>query len=97
AGTDAAERVLRQKGYQGQVSVIPQFGIDPDRFCPSETLRPPRPFTVGFVGRLVEEKGVELLVQACAALEADYRLVIIGEGPTRPKITERIAGFGLQE
>ncbi len=95
AGSEAAEGVLRAKGYRGPATVIPQFGIDPERFAPAAP-RPDRPFTIGFVGRLVEEKGVELLVDACAALDGDFQLVIIGDGPTRASVAERIARHGLE-
>jgi glycosyltransferase involved in cell wall biosynthesis len=97
AGTDAAAHVLREKGYRGATTVIPQFGIDPERFAPPPGPRPERPFAIGFVGRLVAEKGVELLVDACARLTTDYHLVIIGDGPVRPRIEERIAQHALHE
>jgi glycosyltransferase involved in cell wall biosynthesis len=96
AGTNAAKRVLRQKGYRGPASVIPQFGIDPDRFVPPDQPRPSRPFTVGFVGRLVPEKGVELLVDACARLTCDVELVIVGNGPARASVAERIRDRGMR-
>jgi glycosyltransferase involved in cell wall biosynthesis len=97
AGTAAAERVLRQKGYRGPASVIPQFGVDPDRFAPTERGQSDRPFTVGFVGRLVPEKGVDLLVDACARMESNVRLVIVGDGPARTSVEERIRARGMME
>src|SRR2546429_2585024 len=52
------------------------------------------PFTVLFVGRLVERKGVSLLVDAVSLLlplpGADVRLVIVGDGPERARIEARI-------
>ncbi len=97
AGSAAAEGVLREKGYRGPATVIPQFGIDPASFVPPTEPRPERPFTIGFVGRLVEEKGVEMLVDACARLTLDYRLVIVGDGPTRDRVEDRIAQHSLQQ
>src|SRR5581483_10001076 len=83
AGTEAAARVLRDKGYRGDVSVIPQFGVDPEHFVPAigAARESDEPFTIGFAGRLVAEKGVDSLVEACAGLPFDWRLVILGEGP----------------
>ena len=41
-----------------------------------------RPVSVGFVGRLIPEKGAELVLQACAALRrAELTLEVIGSGP----------------
>jgi glycosyltransferase involved in cell wall biosynthesis len=41
-----------------------------------------------FVGRLQERKRLDLLLEACAALKDDFapRLVIIGDGPDRPRL-----------
>jgi len=50
------------------------------------------PFTVLFVGRLVERKGVSHLVDAVSLLlpRVDVRLVIVGDGPERARIEARI-------
>ncbi len=82
AGTESAANVWRHKGYQGKLPVIAQFGTDGDLFRPAET-RPERPFTIGYFGRLVEEKGVNLLLEAAANFGGDWRMVILGGGPER--------------
>ena len=45
-----------------------------------------------FVGRLQERKHLDLLLEACAALKADFypRLIIIGDGPDRARL-EKLA------
>lgn len=55
------------------------------------------PFTVLFVGRLVERKGLHHLVDAISALpsDVDARLVIVGDGPERASLEGRIRGKGL--
>jgi glycosyltransferase involved in cell wall biosynthesis len=99
AGNRAAKAVLRAKGYAGPVTVIPQFGIDPGAFCPrhaqakpspSETSTPHREsaFVIGYAGRLVPEKGVDVLLRACAALPfRGWSVRIMGDGPERPSLT----------
>lgn len=103
AGTETAARVLERKGYGGPVSVIPQFGVDPETFAPPgpmpSTVSPPpadRPFTIGFAGRLAPEKGLALLVDACARLSMEYRLVVLGNGPQLNEIRNRIRRHGIE-
>ena len=47
AGNHQAMQVLRDKGYQGPVQVVPQFGVDADIFRPSERPAGERPFLIG--------------------------------------------------
>ena len=94
AGTESAAEVWRKKGYHGPLAVIPQFGTDGDVFRPAES-RPDRPFTVGYIGRLVEEKGVGLLLDACAALGGDWRLRILGGGPLRDALETQANRLGI--
>ena len=79
AGSQEALQILRAKGYTGPADVIPQFGVDVDRFIPGAVHD--GPFTVGFLGRLVPEKGIDDLLAAFQTLEAPARLVIAGDGP----------------
>lgn len=50
------------------------------------------------IGRLSEQKGQLLLIEAAAAVASDctrFELVLIGDGPMRPEIEEAIARLGL--
>ena len=47
--------------------------------------------TLCAVGRLSEQKGFDLLIDACAGLSVPFRLQIIGEGPARRELEEQIA------
>jgi glycosyltransferase involved in cell wall biosynthesis len=80
-GTGSAADVWRAKGYAGPLDVIPQFGVDPDIFTPPDRPRRSGTFTVGFVGRLVPEKGGAVLLEALAGLDGLWQLDIVGEGP----------------
>lgn len=96
AGSQEAVAVLRAKGFAGPVAVIPQFGVDTDRFAPAENAPAlGAPFTVGFIGRVVPEKGVGLLLDAVSAMGGDWRLVYIGEGPARAELAGRVQAMGL--
>ena len=114
AGNSEAVGVLRAKGYRGPVRVIPQFGVDPDKFkvqssklvlSPVEVLKVANSkfeirnskFTIGYVGRLVEEKGVHVLLRAVAGLGGQWRLRILGSGPQRARLERLAAELGIAE
>lgn len=104
AGNQEAATIIRRHGYGGPISVIPQFGVDPELFSPAAdggtlpgTGEHGAPFTVGFLGRLVAEKGVLDLVEALVGLPAAIHLQLIGEGALRQQIERRAAELGLSE
>lgn len=73
-------------------------GVAPDRlrFEPSGRV----PGRILSVGRLDPIKGFEYLIDACARLAADgvaFDCQIIGDGPLRPALEQRIARLGLQD
>jgi glycosyltransferase involved in cell wall biosynthesis len=92
-----AAAIIRRHGYRGPLTIVPQFGVDPELFAPAAS-RPPGPpaFTVGYLGRLVPEKGILDLVEAFAGLGGDTRLRLVGDGSQRPAIEARFAALGLQ-
>lgn len=95
-GTDSAGEVWRQKGYTGPLATIPQFGTDIDLFAPAADV-PPRPFTIGYFGRLVEEKGIHHLLEAAAGLTGDWRLCLLGGGPLRATLQQQAAQLQIAE
>lgn len=96
AGTEDAADVIRAKGYEGPMAVIPQFGADGDLFQPACSRRQ-RPFTIGFVGRIVPQKGVEILLRAATRLQGDWRLRLVGSGPARDKMETLVQSLGIQD
>jgi glycosyltransferase involved in cell wall biosynthesis len=95
-GTDSAGDVWRQKGYTGRMATIPQFGTDEQLFQP-QPLRTDRPFTIGYIGRLVEEKGVDVLLHAAAPLAGDWRIRIVGSGPLREELESLTHQLGIAD
>ena len=100
AGNRDAEGVLRRKGYKGPVHVIPQFGFDTDiykRSAPRIARKTDDPFTLGFIGRLKEEKGLPLMVEALTYLPKYCRVVFIGNGPMKSVLEEQAARLGVTD
>jgi glycosyltransferase involved in cell wall biosynthesis len=100
AASRQCEETIRKRGFTGPVAIM-RFAYD---------LRPPgeirrasvarrygfgRP-AIGYVGRLVHEKGVDLLLRAAQRIDSAH-VVIGGDGPLRGEL-ERLAGeLGLTE
>jgi len=93
-----ATMVVRARGYDGPVTPI-GYGVDVTTFAPPAhpvSIRPDRPFRIGYVGRLIEEKGLDEALDAMAMSGAPVMLGIMGEGPYEAKLRERIAALGLE-
>ena len=107
AGNQEAAKVLRRKGYTGEIAVIPQFGVDPDVFAPAHDkwINQQDGLRIGYAGGLVHEKGVDLLLRACATLTPRAHVLLAGDGEERTSletlaqelgITERVTFLGRQ-
>jgi glycosyltransferase involved in cell wall biosynthesis len=94
AGSQESAGVWRAKGYQGPLAIIPQFGVDPEIYYP-EPKPSGRGFIVGYIGRLVEEKGVDLLLEALAGLEGMWRAYVLGSGPAQEALQAQARQLGL--
>ncbi|MCU0479735.1 MAG: glycosyltransferase family 4 protein [Anaerolineae bacterium] len=95
-GTDSAGDIWREKGYAGDMQTVPQFGTDPAIFFPPP-IRPKRTFTIGYIGRLVEEKGVFVLLDAVAKLGGDWQLKILGGGPLLDDLKARATSLNIAD
>jgi glycosyltransferase involved in cell wall biosynthesis len=74
-------------------------GLD-GTFLRAGTTAIPRALRLVYVGRLAEQKGPLLLVEAAKRLAAEglvFELVLVGDGPLRRPIEELVEQFGLQE
>ena len=56
----------------------------------------PRTKELIFVGRLVSDKGANLLLEAMALLKLEPALTVVGDGPERPSLEKQTADLGLQ-
>ena len=100
AGNRSAAEVLQRKGYQGPTRIIPQFGFDTDiykRSAPRPARKPDDPFTLGFIGRFKEEKGLPLMVEALTYLPAYCQAVFIGNGPMKSHLEELALQLGVRD
>ncbi|MGC2779117.1 MAG: glycosyltransferase [Bradyrhizobium sp.] len=92
-----ATNVVRARGYSGPVTPI-GYGVDLATFTPAAA-RPERPagepLRLGYVGRLVVEKGVDDALEALARSKSPIKLSIMGEGPHEAYLRQRVDELGL--
>ncbi len=100
AGNRDARDVLIHKGFRGPIYIIPQFGFDTEIYRRSQK-RPARiagaPFILGYLGRLVENKGLPLLLGALANLPDYCRVVFIGNGPMKSELETLAVHLGVTQ
>ena len=92
---------VRAKGYAGPAEVVPN-AVDTDLFQPLDRDECRRAlgltgFTAGYVGRLVEEKGLADMVAALAHCPADVNLLFVGSGPFQSALEQQAAALRLTE
>jgi len=86
---------VRAKKFSKPIVVTPQLGVDTDLFQPRVAPeKEARAFTIGYIGRLVAEKGIGTLLAAIADLP-NARLVLVGDGALRDEIERWIAARQL--
>jgi glycosyltransferase involved in cell wall biosynthesis len=93
-----ATMVVRARGYAGPVTPI-GYGVDLKTFTPASNpaASSSNALRIGYVGRLIEEKGADDALDAMALNGAPVSLAIMGEGPYEAKLRERVAALGLGE
>jgi glycosyltransferase involved in cell wall biosynthesis len=100
AGSEEAKAVWRAKGFAREISVIPQFGVDEGMFAPSP-LSSSRwgegVFRIGYAGRFVREKGLDLLLRAVAQLPAQVKVILVGSGDQEAALRELAQQLGITE
>ena len=80
----------------GPVSAAVPMGVDVESIRAAVGVRRPEPGRVLFVGRLVEKKGVNVLLSAAAEVPA-ARIVIVGDGPIAPELRAQAASLGIAD
>lgn len=102
AGNKEGEKILIERGFRRKIKVLPQFGVDPEEFKKMDVkdlkkklgLSSP---VIGYLGRLVEAKGVRTLLKAAAGLKGDCQLLIIGDGPQKRVLMNIAAELGIKD
>jgi glycosyltransferase involved in cell wall biosynthesis len=105
---DLRVRAVALGASPDRITVVP-YGVDSERFQPSPHARAQGRATLGLaddvpvvfaLGRLVEKKGFEYLIEAAALLKNDHptlRVVIAGEGDLAASLRDRASAAGVAD
>jgi glycosyltransferase involved in cell wall biosynthesis len=88
------------RGIRGQVITLVENGVDLSLWAqPQETEHQQGPTRFAFIGRLVDWKAVDLLLEALAltAREIEVHLDILGDGPMRRSLEAQAASLGISD
>ncbi|MBH8551188.1 glycosyltransferase [Nostocaceae cyanobacterium CENA357] len=105
SGNQDGAEVLRQRGYEGSIKVMPQLGVDESLFTPKHQPElaaklgiNSNDFVVGFVGRFVQEKGLLTLLKALVSLQnKPWKLLLLGRGPLQEELIKIATENNIKE
>jgi len=84
---------LNKTGVKSSFHIYPSGGVNRSKFYPLDMGNDL--FTVGYVGRLAEGKGVEYLLEASRTLEFPHKVLIIGNGPLKEILSKQAIDLKL--
>lgn len=91
-----AKQLYASEGFNKTTFIPPH--IDTDLFVPQDGEKSKRGgFTIGYVGRLIQAKGVDLILHALTNLPRYCHAMIVGDGPERQKLMELAIDLQLAE
>jgi glycosyltransferase involved in cell wall biosynthesis len=96
-----AVEVLRGKHYKGPARVVGN-AVDTDLFRPLDRQECKRAlgfsgYTVGYIGRMVERKGLIDMIEALPFCTAPLTMVFVGAGEYEPLLRERVKTLGFDD
>ena len=92
ACSEAARELLRAKGFDKPVAIVP-FGVNTEAFAfRRAATRTDGALTIGFVGRMLLGKGLGVLAKALPRIAAEnWKLLVVGDGPERKRLEQALA------
>lgn len=98
ARNSEAIEVTRMHGFTGPVQVVGN-AVETDLFRPLDkaVCRAKfgiNGFTIGYIGRLVEEKGLTEMLDALAHCSAEVNVLFVGNGPMKDALEAKAAAMG---
>ncbi len=101
-GNQDGADVMRKWNYHGLLEVMPQMGVDPDFFAPvpKSITADVHPFRVGFLGRLAQSKGIDLIFRAVAQLRdrgLSSQVILCGSGSEEAPLRKLVEDLQIND
>ncbi len=105
SGNQDGAEILRDRGYEGPIKVMPQLGVDESLFTPKDQPElaakvglEPGEFVIGFVGRFVPEKGIMTLIDALVKIkDKSWKFLLLGRGELKDEILQKAEEKGIKD
>ena len=102
AASDEIRNVLIRKGLGKEPTAVIPYGVDHLLYCKTESQKLKsrlrlNSFTIGYMGRFVQEKGIMDLLQAVSLISSDFNLLLVGSGKLRHEIEAEGRRLGILE
>ncbi len=97
ACSETVVEVLRAKGFHKPAPIVP-FGVNTEAFRPrpKQNKQANEPLTIGYIGRMLPGKGLNVLASALEKLkDHPWRLLVVGDGSERESFERDLSAFGL--
>ncbi len=88
-----AARLLAKERGDLAPAIVPLQAVEVPATPPAR--RPHDAFTIGFVGRLVPERGLDLLFRASVRLRGDWTIQVVGTGPAQEELEQLAERLGI--
>ncbi|MEM7592597.1 MAG: glycosyltransferase [Cyanobacteria bacterium P01_A01_bin.83] len=91
AGNQDGAEVMQTWNFPGQLEIMPQMGVDTNLFTPDQREQQDK-FTIGFLGRIAPEKGLDILFTAASHLkqqDLDFQVTLCGSGESEKDLRQQ--------
>lgn len=99
ACSESVCEVLHAKGFTKPAPIVP-FGVNTEAFRPriADEEKNSGPLTIGYIGRMLRGKGLNVLAAALAMIESEaWQLLVVGDGPERESFEQKLRTAGLDK
>lgn len=99
-GNQEGAELVRKWGYTGRLEVMPQLGVDTQLFTPNPQKTKDSVLRIGYVGRLVYQKGIDLLFTAAKQLRDRghaCEIILCGTGLEEDQLKQEAIAQGIAD